>query len=96
MDTSNVTESPPDPLPVVNLDFREVMKTFKIMFPTLDDDVIEAVLGCNKGDVDMTIDQLLTMSSECWTDLVPSDSMSCDDGGLPDAKPPQHTLFDPM
>lgn len=96
MDTFNGTASPPDSLPVINLDFREVMNTFKIMFPTLDDDVIEAVLGCNKGDVDMAVDQLLTMSSECQTDSVQSGSMSCDDGGLPDAKPPQHTFFDPM
>lgn len=96
MDTINGPESPPNSLPIVNLDFREVMNTFKIMFPTLDDDVIEAVLGCNKGDVDLTVDQLLTMSSECRSDLMQSGSMSCDDGSLTDAKPPQHEFINPM
>lgn len=32
------------------------------MFPTMDTDVIEAVLRSNDGAVDDTIDQLLTMS----------------------------------
>lgn len=95
MDTISRPDSPQDSLLRV-LDYREVMSTFKIMFPTLDDEVIEAVLSCNKGDVDLTVDQLLTMSSECQTDLVPSSSMSCDDdGGLPEAKP-QNAFFDPM
>lgn len=49
----------------VGLDFREAMADFKTMFPTLDDEVIEAVLRCNKGSVDRAVDQLLTMSGEC-------------------------------
>ena len=32
------------------------------MFPTMEEDVIEAVLRANDGAVDATIDQLLTMS----------------------------------
>lgn len=81
--------------PVVGLDFKEAMNDFKIMFPTLDDDVIEAVLRSNKGSIDPTVDQLLIMSSDCRTEFEPSGSMSCDDNGLPDAKP-QHTFFNPM
>lgn len=38
------------------------MSDFKNMFPTLDDEVIEAVLRANDGAVDATIDQLLTMT----------------------------------
>lgn len=38
------------------------MSDFKSMFPTLDDEVIEAVLRANDGAVDATIDQLLTMT----------------------------------
>lgn len=38
------------------------MSDFKQMFPTLDDEVIEAVLRANDGAVDATIDQLLTMT----------------------------------
>ncbi len=32
------------------------------MFPSMDEEVIEAVLRANKGAVDATIDQLLTMN----------------------------------
>ena len=38
------------------------MSDFREMFPTMEDDVIEAVLRANDGAVDATIDQLLTMS----------------------------------
>ncbi|VVC42670.1 UBA-like,Ubiquitin system component Cue [Cinara cedri] len=96
MDTFNRPDSPQDSLLRI-IDYTEVIRTFKIMFPTLDDDVIEAVLSCNKGDVDLTVDQLLTMSSECQTDLVTRGLVSCnDDSGLPDAKSSQHELLDPM
>lgn len=44
------------------LDFFQAMSDFKQMFPTLDDEVIEAVLRANDGAVDATIDQLLTMT----------------------------------
>lgn len=43
------------------LEFGEAMNDFKHMFPTLDRDVIEAVLRANNGLVDATIDQLLSM-----------------------------------
>ena len=46
------------------LEFRQAMTDFKIMFPNLDDDVIEAVLRSNNGAVDATIDQLLTMTAD--------------------------------
>lgn len=44
------------------LDFFQAMADFRQMFPTMEDDVIEAVLRANDGAVDATIDQLLTMS----------------------------------
>lgn len=44
------------------LDFFQAMSDFRQMFPTMEDDVIEAVLRANDGAVDATIDQLLTMS----------------------------------
>jgi len=46
------------------LEFRQAMTDFKIMFPNLDVDVIEAVLRSNNGAVDATIDQLLTMTAD--------------------------------
>ena len=45
------------------LEFTQAMRDFKTMFPTLDDEVIEAVLRANNGLVDATIDQLLTMGA---------------------------------
>ena len=44
------------------LDFYQAMRDFKLMFPNMDEDVIEAVLRANHGAVDDTIDQLLTMN----------------------------------
>lgn len=44
------------------LDFFQAMSDFRHMFPTMEEDVIEAVLRANDGAVDATIDQLLTMS----------------------------------
>jgi CUE domain len=46
------------------LDFAQAMTDFKIMFPGMDSDVIEAVLRSNNGAVDATIDQLLTMTAD--------------------------------
>ncbi|XP_014205109.1 CUE domain-containing protein 1 [Copidosoma floridanum] len=46
------------------LEFYQAMSDFKNMFPQMDDDVIEAVLRSNQGAVDMTIDQLLSMSTD--------------------------------
>lgn len=48
--------------PTRQLDFYQAMSDFKKMFPTLDSEVIEAVLRANDGAVDATIDQLLTMT----------------------------------
>jgi hypothetical protein len=44
------------------LEFHQAMRDFKHMFPTMDEDIIEAVLRSNQGAVDATIDQLLTMT----------------------------------
>ena len=46
------------------LDFAQAMTDFKIMFPNMDSDVIEAVLRSNNGAVDTTIDQLLAMTAD--------------------------------
>jgi len=46
------------------LEFTQAMTDFKIMFPNMDVDVIEAVLRSNNGAVDTTIDQLLSMSAD--------------------------------
>lgn len=48
--------------PTKQLDFDQAMADFKTMFPTMDCEIIEAVLRANDGAVDSTIDQLLTMS----------------------------------
>lgn len=40
------------------------MTDFKVMFPDMDADVIEAVLRANNGAVDTTIDHLLAMSAD--------------------------------
>ncbi|XP_019716874.1 CUE domain-containing protein 1b [Hippocampus comes] len=47
---------------VRRLEFNQAMEDFKIMFPTMDYEVIECVLRSNNGAVDATIDQLLQMS----------------------------------
>ena len=52
------------------LDFFQAMSDFRSMFPTLDDEVIEAVLRANDGAVDATIDQLLTMTIDEDTSAV--------------------------
>lgn len=66
---SEETSSTPDHTPksrssrsTRQLDFFQAMSDFHQMFPTMEDDVIEAVLRANDGAVDATIDQLLTMS----------------------------------
>lgn len=46
------------------LEFTQAMMDFKMMFPDMDDDVIEAILRANQGAVDATIDQLLAMSTD--------------------------------
>lgn len=77
--------------PAVNLDFNEAMADFKTMFPTLEDEVIEAVLRCNKGSVDRTVDQLLTMSCECR-----AADFNEPGGNDLGAFPTQPAFFDPM
>lgn len=51
-------------IPVTPLDFNQAMRDFKIMFPDLEDVVIEMVLRSNNGAVDVTINQLLAMSED--------------------------------
>ena len=46
------------------LDFYQAMADFRYMFPNMEEEVIEAVLRCNNGVVDATIDQLLSMNAE--------------------------------
>lgn len=46
------------------LDFYQAMTDFKLMFPNMDEEIIEAVLRANGGAVDGTIDQLLTMNTD--------------------------------
>lgn len=55
---------PPSTQPTTQLEFYQAMSDFKTMFPEMDEDVIEAVLRSNNGAVDVTIDQLLGMSTD--------------------------------
>lgn len=54
--------------PAHQLDFYQAMADFKVMFPDMDEEIIEAVLRANNGGVDATIDQLLTMSVDTSDD----------------------------
>ncbi|KAK7087903.1 CUE domain-containing protein 1-like [Littorina saxatilis] len=54
--------TPSSPVPMRQLEFTQAMTDFHHMFPSMDREVIEAVLRANNGIVDATIDQLLTMS----------------------------------
>ncbi|XP_043471231.1 CUE domain-containing protein 1 [Leptopilina heterotoma] len=67
------------------LNFYQAMADFKIMFPEMDDDVIEAVLRSNQGAVDTTIDQLLSMSTDNENEKIRSE-LEQDDGDVPGAK----------
>ncbi len=53
---------------VTQLEFTQAMNDFKVMFPDMDSDVIEAVLRANHGAVDATIDHLLAMSADNETE----------------------------
>lgn len=46
------------------LEFGQAMADFRVMFPNMEVDVIEAVLRSNNGAVDTTIDQLLAMTAD--------------------------------
>lgn len=67
------------------LDFSQAMADFKVMFPNMDNDVIEAVLRSNNGAVDATIDQLLTMTADIES------SSPGGGGGPPDNSLPSYT-----
>lgn len=64
------------------LEFTQAMTDFKIMFPDMEVDVIEAVLRSNNGAVDTTIDQLLAMSADNDT--------SAATGGTDNSPPPAY------
>ena len=61
--TTNPNSSGGRPL-AAQLEFTQAMTDFKVMFPDMDAEVIEAVLRANNGAVDATIDHLLTMSAD--------------------------------
>lgn len=61
---SSDQEQRENPLPPRTLEFRQAMKDFRTMFPTLESDLIECVLRSNAGHVDSTIDQLLQLSRD--------------------------------
>ena len=46
------------------------MTDFRVMFPDMDAEVIEAVLRANNGAVDATIDNLLAMTG-IWSETFP-------------------------
>lgn len=46
------------------MDFSQAMTDFRVMFPDMEAEVIEAVLRANNGAVDATIDHLLAMSAD--------------------------------
>ncbi len=68
---------------VRRLEFNQAMEDFKIMFPSMDYEVIECVLRSNNGAVDATIDQLLQMSIDGSDDSSDSD----------DSIPPEVSVF---
>ncbi|XP_071111074.1 CUE domain-containing protein 1-like [Haliotis cracherodii] len=85
--------------PTKQLEFHQAMTDFKRMFPTMDEEVIEAVLRANNGIVDATIDQLLTMNVD--NEVFPEDLQWEDEAalaaGLPfpleqDCLPPKRSL----
>ncbi|CAH1232860.1 CUEDC1 [Branchiostoma lanceolatum] len=61
---ANNMVTPPTPGSARQLEFNQAMHDFMTMFPSIDRDVIEAVLRSNNGAVDATIDQLLQMNED--------------------------------
>ena len=58
------------------LDFYQAMGDFRVMFPNMDEEIIEAVLRANNGAVDATIDQLLTMNVDTTPAAAASSSVA--------------------
>ncbi|RZF36550.1 hypothetical protein LSTR_LSTR010661 [Laodelphax striatellus] len=67
------------------LEFHQAMADFKVMFPAMDDDVIEAVLRSNQGAVDATIDQLLAMTTDNENEKIRHELDEVDGSDLPRA-----------
>jgi len=63
------------------LDFSQAMTDFRVMFPDMDAEVIEAVLRANNGAVDATIDNLLAMTAD-------NEAMAA--AAVPDSSHPSH------
>ncbi|CAM1320942.1 CUEDC1 (predicted) [Pycnogonum litorale] len=73
--TDEQQRPPPQNQQTTQLEFYQAMRDFKVMFPEMDEDVIEAVLRSNNGAVDVTIDQLLAMSKDNENEKVRSDKV---------------------
>ena len=73
-------------VPMKQLEFSQAMDDFNQMFPSINRDVIEAVLRSNGGIVDTTIDQLLTMNIDANPSCRSPDSvlMNGESGGSKD------------
>ncbi|MGH0191090.1 UNVERIFIED_CONTAM: hypothetical protein FKN15_056171 [Acipenser sinensis] len=69
----DLNNSRPAARPVRRLEFNQAMEDFKIMFPSVDSDVIECVLRANSGAVEATINQLLQMNMDGSDDSDDSD-----------------------
>lgn len=76
------------------LDFYESMYHFKKMFPKLESDVIEAILRSNQGQVDKTLDQLLSITLDSELDEIrcdkKSDKTPNDSGIIHEDSPPAY------
>ncbi|XP_041097338.1 CUE domain-containing protein 1-like isoform X2 [Polyodon spathula] len=69
----DLNNSRPSAQQVRRLEFNQAMEDFKIMFPSVDSDVIECVLRANSGAVEATINQLLQMNIDGYDDSDDSD-----------------------
>ena len=84
-------------LKIIFQEFTQAMTDFKVMFPDLEADVIEAVLRANNGAVDITIDHLLTMTAdyEAAKSGTGTEQQSSTTTGSGDDKPPAYTGHPP-
>ena len=82
---------------IIFQEFTQAMTDFKVMFPDLEADVIEAVLRANNGAVDITIDHLLTMTAdyEAAKSGTGTEQQSSTTTGSGDDKPPAYTGHPP-